>query len=131
MISAPRACSGTPTGCPLFPTEAFSVICLSRKWESAVGCYPAALEELMSRRIAYGALIAVFSFSTIAAAEERKLPPVHHHHHHVWRASGDIVVRAPPPFYPVGFISNGTNVEEGGANGVSGDDSYGPPLGFH
>jgi hypothetical protein len=88
------------------------------------------LEDLMSRRIAFGALIAVLSLSTVAAAEERKLPPVHRHHH-VWRSSHDIVVHAPPPYYPVGFISNGTNIEEGGANGLSGDDSYGPPLGFH
>jgi hypothetical protein len=88
----------------------------------------AALEDQMSRRIAFGALIAVLSFSTVAAAQERR--PVHHHRH-VWRASGDIVVHAAPPYYPVGFVSNGTNVEEGGANGLSGDDSYGPPLGFH
>src|ERR1700722_12690478 len=83
----------------------------------------------MLRRIAYGALIAVLSLSTLATAEERRLPPVHRHHH-VWRASSDVVVHTPPPYYPVGFISNGTNIEEGGANGLSGDDSYGPPLGF-
>jgi hypothetical protein len=83
----------------------------------------------MSRRIAYGVLVAVLSLSSVAVAEERKAPPVHRHH--VWRASGDIVVHAPPPYYPVGYVSNGTHFDEGGANGLSGDDSYGPPLGFH
>jgi hypothetical protein len=89
----------------------------------------ARLEDGMSRLIANGILIVALTLSSFSFADERKLPAKHRAH--VWRPSGDIVVRTPPPYYPVGFVSNGTDFNEGGANGLSGDDAYGPPLGFH
>ena len=83
----------------------------------------------MSRLIANGVLILALSFATASQAMESKMHP--RHHRHAWRPSNDIVVRTPPPYFPEGFISDGLNFGEGGANGISGDDSYGPPLGFH
>jgi hypothetical protein len=83
----------------------------------------------MSRLIAHGVLIVALSFSTMSMAAEHRLPAKHHAY--MLRSTSDVVIKTPPPFFPVGFISNGTNFEDGGANGLSGDDSYGPPLGFH
>ncbi len=57
-----------------------------------------------------------------------------YHHRQVWRpvpATGDIVVRTPAIPYSEGFVSNGFDFGADAANGLSGDDSYPPPRGFH
>jgi hypothetical protein len=82
--------------------------------------------------IASGAVILALCFAAAAQAQER--PLVRHHHRHVLRVApsgGDIVVRTPPIPYPVGFVSNGFDPGADAANGLSGDDSYPPPRGFH
>jgi hypothetical protein len=85
----------------------------------------------MSKLIASGIILAL-CFAAAAQAQER--PVVRHHHRHVGRpatSAGDIVVRTPPMPYPEGFISNGFDPGMYAANGLSGDDSYPPPRGFH
>jgi len=84
----------------------------------------------MSKLIANGIVIVALSLATASQAQVR----VHaRHHRHVVAppASDVVVVRTPPPYSSPGFISNGVNFGAAGANGLSGDDSYPPPRGFH
>lgn len=69
------------------------------------------------------------SLTTAAFADETAVRANHPHH---WRhsvAAGAIGVAktCPNPNFPVGFISNGFDSPDG----LSGDDVYGPPCGFH
>ena len=88
----------------------------------------------MWKLIASGVVLFALSAATAAQADDRLHRPFHHRH--VWRpapaiSTGDIVVRTPPIPYPEGFISNGFDPGMHAANGLSGDDSYPPPRGFH
>lgn len=86
----------------------------------------------MSKLIANGVVILALCFAAAAEAQaQEKIHVRHHHHHYAWRPSGDIVVHRPPPYYPEGFVSNGFDFGADAANGLSGEDSYPPPLGFH
>jgi hypothetical protein len=83
----------------------------------------------MSRLIASGFVVLALCLSATAQAQEQ----IHarHHHHYAARPPGDIVVHRPTPYYPEGFVSNGFDFGADAANGLSGDDSYPPPAGFH
>lgn len=83
----------------------------------------------MPKLIANGVLILALS---LAAASQAAADKAHmRHHRHAWRPSSDIIVRTPPAYFPSGFVSDGVDFGGGGANGLSGDDSYPPPRGFH
>jgi hypothetical protein len=91
------------------------------------------LEDAVFRLKACCVLTVALSIATASFAAEGAVPVKHPHH--ARRVSSDvIIVHTPhpaPPYFPVGFVSYGSNFGEGGANGLSGDDSYGPPYGFH
>lgn len=86
----------------------------------------------MLKLVASGIVLVALTLAATAQAEDNAHARLHHRH--VWRpapAAGDIVVRTPPIPYPEGFISNGFDFGADAANGLSGDDSYPPPRGFH
>jgi hypothetical protein len=89
----------------------------------------------MSKLLANGVVMLALCLAGAAQAQEK--PHVRHHHRYIWQPApavapaGDIIVRTPPVYYSEGFISNGYNFGGDAANGLSGDDSYPPPRGFH
>jgi hypothetical protein len=90
------------------------------------------LEDAVFGLKACCAATVALSMTTASFAAE-DIAPVKHPHH-ARRVSDVIIVHTPhpaPPYFPVGFVSYGYNFGDAGANGLSGDDSYGPPYGFH
>ena len=89
----------------------------------------------MSKLLANGAVILALCLAGAAQAQEK--PHARHHHRYIWQPApaaapaGDIIVRTPAIPYTEGFISNGYDWGADAANGLSGDDSYPPPRGFH
>jgi hypothetical protein len=86
----------------------------------------------MPKLLANGVVILALCLAGAAQAQENV--HVRHHYRHVSQPAapaGDIIVRTPPIYYSEGFISNGFDWGADAANGLSGDDSYPPPRGFH